>query len=232
MFIAIDADYLVYSCGFASEAEPLENCLHNVKSKLNRYIADIEAMFGKAEYQVYLSPKRTFRDELTTTYKANRKGKKKPEHYSDTRDYLITHWSACIPDGVEADDIVAIDHMKRWKSDPASTIIAACDKDLWTVPGWHYNTYAGKYTFEYIDMFTAEYNLYTQMLTGDTVDNIKGVPKVGPKKAEKLLCEAATVEELEEAVKNCYKEVFAEDWEEQYTLNYKLLYILREATDV
>ena len=41
---------------------------------------------------------------------------------------------------------------------------------------------------------------YTQILTGDSADNIHGIPQVGPKKAERILKDASTEEDLWDAV--------------------------------
>ena len=60
---------------------------------------------------------------------------------------------------------------------------------------------------------------------GDTTDNIKGIPKIGDKKADKLLLNCQTSDECEEVVKNQYEIVYGDM--QQYEINYKLLYILR-----
>jgi hypothetical protein len=53
------------------------------------------------------------------------------------------------------------------------------------VVGWHYNFV--KDNLYYVNQQTASFNFYKQFLTGDAVDNIKGVHGIGPKKADKLL---------------------------------------------
>ena len=70
----------------------------------------------------------------------------------------------------------------------ASSIIATQDKDLNMIPGAHYNFTKkdGRFIYE----AEADAFFYTQLLTGDTTDNIQGVPGLGPKKAAALLTPA------------------------------------------
>jgi len=68
------------------------------------------------------------------------------------------------------------------------------DKDFDTVPCWRYN-----FTKDEWIKNTPESALrffYEQVLTGDRVDNIGGIHGVGPKKAQKILGDATTEEEL------------------------------------
>ena len=66
-------------------------------------------------------------------------------------------------------------------------------EDLDQVVGWHFNFAKG--LLYYIDQETADFNFYKQFLTGDRVDNIKGVHGIGEKRATALL-EGKTVEEM------------------------------------
>ena len=72
------------------------------------------------------------------------------------------------------------------------------DKDLDMVKGWHYNFV--KHEKYYITAEEGMLNFYTQILTGDKVDNIQGVYRCGPKKAEKLLRDCETELDMWEAV--------------------------------
>ena len=74
------------------------------------------------------------------------------------------------------------------------TVIATLDKDLNMITVWHYNwTKDEKY---WVTEDEGDNFFYIQLLTGDSVDNIKGIKGVGPKTAEKLLQDAATIEEM------------------------------------
>ena len=91
------------------------------------------------------------------------------------------------------------------------SIIAHLDKDINLIPGKHYNwelTRLGKVVREArhytITDEEALRNFYTQLLTGDVTDNIKGVPGIGPKKAEKLLQCSVTEEQMFHICRDAY----------------------------
>jgi 5'-3' exonuclease len=160
----IDADQMVYACGFATDGEPLENALHLVNKQIE-YILDET---GSTDFTVYIKGKGNFRDELYEPYKGTRAGHK-PEHYEEIRDHLHHHWGAQYVDGMEADDAVSIDH---WQL-PEDTVIVSPDKDLNNTPGLHFNPQKGRlYT---VSDEQAERHFLFQMLCGDKVDNIPGV---------------------------------------------------------
>jgi hypothetical protein len=100
---------------------------------------------------------------------------------------MRSRYKAKVSDGQEADDDMAIAHMALWTSDPMSSCIATIDKDLDTVQGLHYNfaTKVGRY----IEPLEARRFFWQQMISGDTVDNIPGVPGYGKIKAEKLMAD-------------------------------------------
>ena len=97
---------------------------------------------------------------------------------------------ASVSDGQEADDDIAI----RATELKGEGLIVSIDKDFMQVPGWHYN-FVKKVKKE----VTPEEGLrffYTQILMGDSADNIPGIHRVGPVKAAKMLADAKTEQEL------------------------------------
>jgi DNA polymerase-1 len=197
--ILVDADYLVYECGFATQskdekgnvvAEPVAFALAGAKNALEAIYSEVAAWLAQSgeapqPLEVFLSGKDNFRDRVATIvgYKANRAGKPKPIHYNAIREYLINHWSAKVIDGHEADDELAIQAAKEGY-DPDRVMIASIDKDLKTVPGLLYS-FKKKQAF-HISEQEALGNFYRQMITGDTADNIKGVWKSGAKAANEI----------------------------------------------
>ena len=99
----------------------------------------------------------------------------------------------------EADDCLAI---QATELDYDCTIVSV-DKDMLQVPCWHYNPVKG--SMVRVQPFEGTKFFYTQILTGDSADNIHGLYQVGPKKADKILDGAATEEELWEAVVKAYE---------------------------
>lgn len=82
---------------------------------------------------------------------------------------------------LEADDLLGL----LSKED---RVMVTIDKDLRTVPGWHYNPDKDDFPVRVTEA-EADRLLIRQWLTGDSTDNIKGCPAIGPKKADKFLDE-------------------------------------------
>lgn len=127
---------------------------------------------------------KSFRHDVYPEYKANRKDKPKPVFLQTVRDVINDlAWPSKQVDKLEADDIQGI----LATSKPTEYIIVNNDKDMLTLGGvMVYNP--DKMDFpEYTPHDVAEYNLWMQILTGDTTDNYKGIPGCGPVKAKKIL---------------------------------------------
>jgi 5'-3' exonuclease len=77
------------------------------------------------------------------------------------------------------------------------------DKDLNQFRGWHYN-YRKKEKY-YVSEFEGLTAFYTQILTGDRIDNIIGLKGIGPVKAKRILAECTNENELYEAVLKAYE---------------------------
>jgi hypothetical protein len=199
MKIAIDGDIIVYSVGFASEGrsylvdgvtfpykkeakafcveegipedriqqvldpEPVEFALSSVKRMIQHICEGAEC----EEYVVYLTGKGNYREDVATmrVYKGNRKSEK-PHHYNAIKEYLIDVHKAVVCEGQEADDAIGIAGMN-------GDIMASIDKDLNGVPGWHYN-WNDQSLYE-VQPDEADRFFYTQLLTGDSTDNIPGL---------------------------------------------------------
>lgn len=197
--LLIDADFLIYSVGFASE----EASEKFAKSRLVETMEDMIYLHLKADsYAAFLTGKNNYRYDIAKTvpYKGNRKDMKKPKHYEALREHMVKRLGAVIVDGQEADDEVAI----RMTKEPDVYLLVGVDKDLKQIPGWHHNPH--KAQTEYIDEFEAYKNFCLQLLTGDRVDNIPGLDQVGPIKASKALKDCKTKEDLLRAVWKVYQE--------------------------
>ena len=174
------------------EPEPVGFCLHSVKLQVQSILNAVNA----EEYKILLTGKGNFRDAVPY-YKDNRDREDRPIHYDAIREYLIKQWGAKIVNGREADDAMSILQWRDWEKhdglylldkeeemqDVCNTIICTIDKDLRMVPGWHYNFVKGE--FEFVDRLNGLRWFYTQMLQGDTADNIPGFTKLTGKRVSK-----------------------------------------------
>lgn len=166
------------------EAEPVENVLHTLKLQINSIKTAVQDQYGSlGKVLVVLSGPENYRYDIATIrpYKGNRDPEHKPIYMQQMKDYLVSRFGAIYSDGVEADDVVA----QLGTANRGRLVMASMDKDLWQVPGLHYDFLHEKH-FD-IDDETGLCNLYTQIISGDATDNILGCYKVGKKGAEALV---------------------------------------------
>ena len=190
--VGIDTDIIVYSAGYVTDDEPLSYCLSTVKKMVAKIIKDTEA----TESVLYLTGKGNFREEVATIapYKGNRKDNAKPVHYDEIRRYLIEKHDAVVIEGMEADDALGIKASEMKEGD--TYVLASIDKDLDMIPCKHYN-WRKKEMYEVEDPAGMRF-FYTQLLTGDSTDNIAGLFKMTGKKAMPKIKQP--LEELDEEI--------------------------------
>ena len=147
----------------------------------------------------------TFRDDIYPDYKGHRPSMPdelafqiEPIHQA----VAALGWPVLSVSGVEADDIIGT-LARRAESEGVHTIISTGDKDLAQLVNDHVelvNTMTGgrQDVAGVIEKFGVRPDQIIDflMLTGDTVDNIPGVKKVGPKTAAKWLNEYGSLDEL------------------------------------
>jgi 5'-3' exonuclease len=112
---------------------------------------------------------------------------------------MISAWAFSVQEKQEADDAIGI---RAYTLGEEDYVICSIDKDLDNLRGKHYNFV--KNEAYYVTEENAIKNFYRQILTGDRVDNIPGLSGIGPKKAEKILADCVTEEELYSAVLKAY----------------------------
>lgn len=187
-----------------------------------------------------------FREGIATskTYKGTRKNEK-PYHYRNLTAYALGVYDVRIANGLEADDLIGIEQYSRLER--RDTIICTRDKDLRMIPGLHYGWECGKQgefgPIEYDDIGTIQLVrnksgpkivgggkafFFSQLLTGDTVDNIGGLPRVGPVTAYGHLAGCTTEQEYSARVQEYYREHAPDNYMELLEEQSKLLWIGRE----
>lgn len=199
---AVDGDVICYRAAFATQGKmPFE--AQDVVDQLMGYIISETVHFTTDDcFKVFLTGKGNHRYNIAVTaeYKGNRKDKPKPDNLQPARDYLVENYNTVITSGCEADDMIA---MATVGHPPEETVIVSTDKDMKTVPCWMFNFVKG--TYEFSSPWESLVFFYTQILTGDDADNIKGLMGIGPKKAAKILEGATTELELYERCVKAYE---------------------------
>lgn len=123
-------------------AEPVENCLHLLKIKIN---AIIEHMGGAKGIGI-LGGTGNFRLVLPTPeiYKGNREDTIRPLLLGECREYVKKKYGAIVIDGIEADDYLTMRQYEGWlhykKTGKFNQIVASFDKDQVQCPGLIFNT--------------------------------------------------------------------------------------------
>jgi len=201
--------------------EPLGNVLHSAKLMLKTVQTDLKLDWDDME--LYLTGTGNFRYDIYPEYKASRKDLEKPIHYQAIRDYYVNVLGAFVIDGMEADDMCSI----RATELEYDGVIVSIDKDLKQVAGSYYNPDKPEEGVVEIDPWTADFNFYCQLLTGDRSDDIPGISGLGPKKAAKLLEDCDDEREMYKVCARVYYESGVGD-DEIIVRNAQLLYMLRE----
>lgn len=208
----IDADSLMY---YEMGKDTLEEAIKGIDSR----ILQILDKCNTARYAGFLTLGKCFRYRIAKTkpYKHNRKGGNKPIIFYALKEYLQQKWKFTAVKGLEADDLVSI--YKR----SINSVVCSPDKDvLYQVVGSHYNY--GKAEFVRTNEETADKFLLMQMLMGDSTDGIIGIPKVGPKTAEKWVQERADLTMVLEK----YQEKFGlAEGINRFVETFNLVYLLR-----
>jgi len=184
-----------------SKGEPT-GAIRGVLSMLRRLEADYKAEFRAC---VFDAKGKTFRDDWYPDYKANR-----PSMPEDLRAQVeplhaavkAEGWPLLAVDGVEADDVIGTltrQALERgWE-----VVISTGDKDLTQLvrPGVRWVNTMSEEVLDEAGV-TAKFGVPPERivdylaLVGDTVDNVPGVEKCGPKTAVKWLAEYGTLDNL------------------------------------
>jgi 5'-3' exonuclease len=196
--LLVDADIVAYRAAYSTQDLTAEDAEEKVDEVISYILEDTTFDGGPAEF--FLTGSRNFRYEIAVTaeYKGERKSSEKPTHLPHIRDYLVEQWGASVSVDQEADDDIAT----RATNLGEYALIASIDKDFQQVPCWHYHPW--KRTITKVSEFEGLKFFYSQILTGDKIDNIIGIKGIGPVKAAKILDGCETEAELYDACVEAY----------------------------
>ena len=207
MTLLIDADWLIYSscCSCEQDVKWNEN-LHTlhcderdihemIDSRIDYYqtIAD-----DKSDVVMCFTEYPTFRHQIFSDYKANRKNKRKPLALYAMVEQIKQRYESVSYTGLEGDDVLGLLATSKRYSNP---IVVSPDKDMKTVPC----TLIASDDMELITKKKADRHWMLQALTGDTTDNFKGLIGCGPVTADKILGDAKTLPDMWDKVVKAYE---------------------------
>lgn len=197
------------------------------------YIGRIKALDFADNYRVCIGGDGNFRYDLAQQkpYKGHRPDK--PVLFWEVREEIINKYGNKINiiDGCEADDFLSQigweNYQNYKKTGKWDYVIGFIDKDLEMIIGPYFRFNEEKPEVKIRTITEAARSFCKQMLTGDSTDNIPGLPQltpeicdkygvrkgkgVGPKKAEAIIDPCDTTKEMFERVVECYKSHYGAD---------------------
>ena len=217
----LDGDIYAFRPAAASENEDVQIAIWRMEEMIDNTLAET----GADSLSIFLSGENNFRYDIYPEYKANRP-KERPRHLKALKQYLVEKYNAQVADGCEADDLLGIEQCSS-----TDTIICSLDKDLRMIPGNHYSfEISGKgwtRPAEHLTVSPTEglRHFYTQVLTGDPADNIKGAAGIGKIKAGRILNDLSTELEMFAAVRDYFS------CDEELLITGQCLWIMRRPNE-
>lgn len=194
----------------------------------------------KRDGEDLLEFKPNFRLEVAKSQPYKERKSVRPLHYYNLRAYALQTYECVVANGMEADDRLAMDSDRR----DLTTILCSRDKDLRQVEGMNYSWECGaqpawgpKHVKGVGSLTLSEKGklsgdglkfFYSQIITGDKVDTIPGLPRGGPVLAHKTLKDCETEREMYDAVAALYEAKMGEGWETYLREQVDLLWMVRE----
>lgn len=181
----IDADSIIYLSVYNKDPDYIKT-KEDVFTCCDRYIKDILDKTESEYYSGFLTDG-SFRYKIAKQkpYKGNRIGIPKPKYFNLAKAYLVDEYKFTTVKDYEADDLCIMAHNTFKTNKAYEPYVASPDKDLKQIAGKFYDYKKG----ELIELNEedANKNLWKQVLTGDTGDDITGLQGIGPVKADRIL---------------------------------------------
>ena len=221
----IDFDAILYSVAYSVQTESPDDLISMEQAKLALYsrLKEILSQVNSDKYVAFVGGTGNFRKDIYPEYKAKRS--KQPIYFEVwipvLKAFAVTSLGVVACDGMEADDAIkiAVDRER----DKYDIIICRVDKDLAQISGKHY-IFDKRDEFVTIDEDEATKLKWKQVLSGDSTDNIKGIPKVGEVKSSEIIESSENIEELPYITLHTYIEKLGEyKGIVEFALNYQLI---------
>lgn len=199
----LDGDIIAYQSAawaFARNVDGLD-LQERVLWQANEWVK--AAFCEKAIVMISCDRAENYRRGIWAQYKAHRDDHVDPPGRPACVAYLMEAFPSIRKPHIEADDLLGIVGTKGLP-DKSMPIIVTVDKDLRQVPGWHFNPDKDDFPVRVTEEEGDRY-FHQQWMSGDATDNIPGLFRWGPAKAQKLL-DATPRAEWSAAVLRAYSE--------------------------
>lgn len=197
--VLIDLSSIAHPIWHVSQSEPDPN--HTSQ----QIVARVRSLAtGHPHAAICCDSGRSFRREIAATYKANR-----PAHDAALQHQVMLAREQLAADGFpvwavasfEADDLIATATTRALADPDVTVLIVSADKDLLQLVGPRVRAMnARDGAILDVDGVKAKFGVAPEQvrdylsLVGDTADNVKGAPGIGPKKAAELLAQHGTID--------------------------------------
>ncbi len=209
MTLLLDADSMIYIIAYNNREDSTEDIVRN---SCDSFFRDILIFSGADDYIGVFSSDKSFRNEIYkfAPYKGNRK--EKPEYielYAPViKKHFTENYGFVTVQDFEADDVIVA--LATHFTDKA--VIASPDKDLRQIAGYFIDYSKSEFQIISVGGEEANYDFWMQMLTGDSTDNVAGVPGLGDVKGRKILSECLDPMGYESAVRFAYNKYFGDHY--------------------
>lgn len=219
----VDGDVLIYRSCHKSLKDNLD-----VKKTFDTVYQEVKNEIQCDEYSLHVSAHGNFRkqiDQKFIDYKGKRK--EKPDNFIECKEYVLEKYKPISRNLFEADDTASVEATK-YLSDGQPYILITVDKD-WQMIGGLFYSMIHKNVKAVSKVESCEF-LHTQLLTGDSVDNIPGIKGVGIVKATKLLKGKDLTKQFESVIR-LYKKHHPEDYLDRLNVMGKMLFLIKDYKD-
>jgi len=206
----IDADGLIFKAAWAYRDAMNIGSVFAVQAEIDRQISALLNITHANYFVGFFGAEdcKNYRYDVATIkpYKGQRISEPWMSYFKPKiKEYFKNKWKFYEVGDIEGDDCLSI-LFHLLNNDYNITLIYE-DKDLKQIPN-HTCYNFGKKTLTKISSQEAIKNLWLQVITGDSSDNVPGLPGKGPAAAEQILKDCTTDIEMFEAVKLAYFEVY------------------------
>ena len=214
MIAIFDIDSLIYEACYG--AEELEEAVDRFFNRYNNVIYEVSNRFDIKGVIPVGFCKENYRKKVDLSYKANRTSDK-PKFFDELIKHVQENLNVQSRRGIETDDLVVKYHDYYGKD---GSIIISIDKDYNQCEGLIWNYKKGELII--VNKLASLFNFYSQMVIGDTADNVNYIKGVGKAWCDKNLSDKNEFA-MRRAVYTLFKERYRSKAKEMYIRCYLLL---------
>ena len=216
MIVLFDADSLVYSS--CCNVETIEEAIGKFDEVFMSIANRLEDNYDVKEYIFFNNSRGNFRKVLDKNYKANRLNVELPPLLNEMHELVTVLYDSKKAYGMETDDLVAT----YWKKltdqlGQNNVIIVSLDKDYKQLPCILYNYHYKHQTISNISYKESLYNFYSQMIIGDSADNVNYCKGYGKAYVKRLFQDCETNYQFTKKTYELYKEIYKSKGKQKYS---------------